>query len=92
MRVELEAGLDDPDGVRRGARHDTRDGGGGEVDPGVLLAVVEVVGDDLLAVPVGEEDDRPRGDDADESGAETFEEGARRLFSVYIPLRHRSTS
>ena len=88
MPVELEAGLDDPDGVRRGARHDTRDSGGREVDPGILLAVVEVVGDDLLAVPVGEEDDRPRGDDADESGAETFEEGARRLFSVYIPLRH----
>ena len=88
MPIELEAGLDDPDGVRRGARHDTRDGGGGEVDPGVLLAVVEVVGDDLLAVPVGEEDDGPRGYNSDESRTETLEEGARRLFSVYIPLRH----
>ena len=50
--------------------------------------MVEGVCDDLFAVAVREEVDRAGGDSADKCGAETFEEGARRLFSVYIPLRH----
>ena len=85
MRVELETGLDDPDGVRRGAGRDACDGGGSEVDPRVLLAVVEGVGDDLLAVAVREEVDGPRGDDADEGGPEALEQRARGLFAVDVP-------
>ena len=85
VRVELEAGLDDPDGVRRGAGCDAGDGGGSEVNPRVLLAVVEGVGDDLLAVAVREEVDGPRGDDADEGGPEALEQRARGLFAVDVP-------
>ena len=83
--VELEARLDDPDRVRRGAGRDAGDGRGGEVHPRVLLTVVEGVGDDLLAVAVREEVDGPCGDDADEGGPEALEQRARRLLAVDVP-------
>ena len=85
VRVELEAGLDDPDRVRRGAGRDAGEGGGGEVHVRVLHAVVEARGDDLLAVAVGEEVDGARGDDADERRAEALEECARGLVQVDVP-------
>ena len=70
---ELQARLDDPDRVRRGAGGDARDGGGAEVHVGVFASAVEPVGDDLLSVSVREEVYRARGDDADECGHETLE-------------------
>jgi hypothetical protein len=69
---ELQARLDDPDRIRRRARGDARYGGGAEVDVGVFLAVVELVGDDLLSVAIREEIYRPRGDDPHQSGHETL--------------------
>jgi hypothetical protein len=45
----------------------------------VFLSVVELVGDDLLAVAVREEVYGARGDDADERGSEALEQRARRL-------------
>jgi len=52
---KLQARLDDPDRVRRGARDDACDGGGEEVHVGVFLSAVEPVGDDFLSVSVREE-------------------------------------
>ena len=46
------------------------------MDPCVLLAVVELGSEDVFPVPVCPEVDRACGDDADESWAETFEEGS----------------
>ena len=75
MRVELEAGLDDPDRIGSSTCRDACDGGSGEVNPRVFMAMIKVVGDNLLAVPVGEEVDGPRRDDADESGGVSGESG-----------------
>jgi len=60
------------------------------VDITVFLAVVERVGDNLFAVSVREKVDGTRGDDTDEGGTETFEEGARRFFTVYVSAGSRS--
>lgn len=84
LLLELQARLDDPDGIRRGAGHDARARGSAEVHPGVLLSVAEVVCDDVLAVAVGEEVDGARGDDPDEGGAEAAEERAEGLFAVDV--------
>lgn len=44
---------------------------------GVFLSVVELVGDDLFTVAVGEEVYGARGDDTDESGPEALEQRPR---------------
>lgn len=53
--VELEACLDEPDGVGGGACDDAGDGGSAEVYPGGLNAVVEGVGYYAFPVAVGGE-------------------------------------
>ena len=50
--VELEAGLDHPDGVCRCAGDDASEGRRAEVHPGGVLAVVEIVANNALAVAV----------------------------------------
>lgn len=52
--------------------------------PRGFLPIIEVVGNDLLPISVGEEVNRPRRYDANQCGAETFEEGAGRLLLVYV--------
>ena len=76
VRVELEAGFDDPYGVGRGTGGNARESGSRKVNPGVLCAVVEAGGDNLLAVAVGEKVDGAGGYDADKGGPETLEECA----------------
>lgn len=58
--VKLEACFDEPDRVRGGACDDTGDGGGAEVYPGGLDAVVEGVGYYAFPVAVGGEVYRSR--------------------------------
>jgi hypothetical protein len=55
------------------------------VHPRGLLAIVKLVRNDLLAVPVREEIYRPRWYDTNECWSETLEQGARRFFLVDVP-------
>ena len=48
----MQTGFDEPDGVRSSAGYETSDDGSGQVNTGGFLAVVEVVGEDALAVAV----------------------------------------
>lgn len=48
--------------------------------------MVEVIGDDLLAVAVGEEVDRTCRDNADQCRTETLEQGTGRLVPVNIAV------
>jgi hypothetical protein len=48
------------------------------------LSVVEVIGDDLLAITVRVEIDRTRGYDADQGWNEAFKERSWRLVAVYV--------
>ena len=48
---------------------------------GIFLSVVELIGDDMFAIAIGEEVYRARGDDADERGPEALEQRARGLVS-----------
>jgi hypothetical protein len=84
---ELQPRLHDPDRVRAGRSDDAGDGGRGEVHERGLAPAVEVLRDQLLAVPVREEVDASRGDDADERGAEALEEGSWGLVSVDVAAR-----
>lgn len=65
LLLKLQSCLDHPDRVRRCAGRDARARCRAEVYPGILLPVVEATRDDVLAVTVGEEVDRTRGDDTD---------------------------
>ena len=73
--VQLQARLDEPDGIRRRAGDHACHGGSAEMDPRTFCAPVELFGDHPLPVPVGVEVYGARGDDAGEVGAEAFEEG-----------------
>jgi hypothetical protein len=71
--LELQTRLHDPYGIGRAAGAYARDRRGAEMDVCVLLAVVEVVGDDLLAVSIGEKVDGASGDDADKRRTQALE-------------------
>ena len=83
--VQLQPRLDHPDRVRRRARHDARQYARAEVHPCALLPVVEVLGDQPLAVAVGEEVDGARGHHADEVGAEALEQRP----GAFLPVDRR---
>ena len=59
MRVQLETCFDNPYWIGHSSRSDTSKSSSREMNQGVLFAMVEAVGNDLLAVSVGEEVDRP---------------------------------
>lgn len=69
--VELQTCLDDPDGIRRCSCSNSRESSGREMDPGVLPAVVELVGDDAFAVSIREKLDGACGDDTEKRGPKT---------------------
>lgn len=81
--VELQARLDEPDGVGGGARRDAGDDGRAQVHPGGLAPAVEVVREQALAVAVDVEVDGARGDDADQVGPQPLEQGARALLPLH---------
>lgn len=83
---ELQPCFDDPDRIRRSARDDACNGGSREMDVGVFLSVVETIGNDLLAVAVGEKVDRACGNNADQCRTETLEQCTRRLIAVDIAI------
>jgi len=74
--VQLEARLDQPDGVRGRRRDDAGEDGGREMDPCRLLAAVEVFRDQPLPVAVRVEVDRPGRHNADQVGPQPFEQCA----------------
>ena len=76
LLVELEARFHEPDRVGGCAGYYSCRRGGEEVNGGCFLPVEEEVAVDSFAVPVGPEVDRASRHDADEVGAEAFEEGA----------------
>ena len=57
------------------------------MDSRILLTTVELVSDDELAVPVGEEVYGSRGDDADQRWPQTPEQRRRAFELVKIPIR-----
>lgn len=75
--LQLETGFDDPDRVCAYCGADSCEGGGGEMNERSFNAIIEVVGDELFAVAVGEEVDRASGYDADKGGTQTLEESSR---------------
>ncbi len=77
LRAQLKSRLNNPYRIRRGASHDSGARSGAEVHVAVLATVVEGVGDDLLPIAVREKVDRTSGNDANESGTETFKERTR---------------
>lgn len=83
---KLQPGLDHPNWVCRCAGHDARDRSSRQVYPAVLLPVVELFGDEALAVSVGEEVNGARRDDADECGSKAFEECTEGLFTIDITM------
>lgn len=83
--VQLQARLDEPDWVRRGASSDSRGETSRQVDPGSLVAAVAVLGDEPLAVAVHVEVDGARGDDAHQVGPQALEQRAPPLL-----LAHRA--
>lgn len=80
--VELQPGLDHPDWVGRCTGDDAGQGRRAEVHPGRVLAAVEMLGDEALAVAVGEEIDGAGGDDADQVRPQALEESPRPLLAV----------
>lgn len=86
---ELQPSFDDPDRICRSACDDARDGCSREMDVGVFLSVVEIIGNHLLSIPVGEEVDRTCGNDANQCRTETLEQCARRLVAVDIAIKRR---
>ena len=83
---ELQPRFDDPDGIRCSTRGDPCNGGCSEMDVGVFLSVVETVGDDSLAVAVGEKVDGTSGNNADECWTESLEQCTRRLVTVDVAI------
>jgi hypothetical protein len=83
-RCELKTCLDDPDRVRCCPGYNTSNCSCSKMDIGVFLSVIEVIGDDLLAVTVRVEIYRTRGYDADQGWAKSFKERSWRLIAVYV--------
>lgn len=81
---ELETRLDDPDRVRCCPCYNAGDCSCNEMNIGVFLSVVKVIGDDLLAITVRVEIDRTRRYDADQGWNEAFKERSWRLVAVYV--------
>lgn len=74
MLCKLETSLHDPNGICHGSSDNTCNGGSTKVDIGVLYAIVEVIGNNLFAITVGEEVDGTSGDDANQCRPKTFEQ------------------
>ena len=53
--------------------------------PGCLFSIVELVGNDLFAISVGEEVDRPRWYNTNKCGSQALKERTRRLLLIDIP-------
>ena len=70
---QLQPRFDNPDRVRRGAGEDACNSCRREMDVGVFLSVIEIIGNNLLAVAVGEKVDRTCGNNANQCWTETLE-------------------
>ncbi len=80
--IQLETGLDEPDRIGGRTSSNASHGRCGKMYPGILLAAIEVVRDQVFTIAICVEVDGPRWDNADQIGAKTTEQASYALVVV----------